>query len=228
MPLQDKTTLENVVRPKSEVRLGPTPGTSKAVAQDMPQTGHDDLEIARLVQAAASGDRGAQADVVSRLIDRVRRTVRYLVANDRDADDLVQQCLIDVLRSLHSFRGEGKLEAWAERITVRTAMRAMRKRRWRERIVSLGLEGADCKAGEINNDFELRRYLAKLLADLAPERRVVVVLRLVQGYSIAEISAVTGAPINTVRDRLAKGKKVLAKRIVKDPVLRAWARRTGI
>jgi DNA-directed RNA polymerase specialized sigma24 family protein len=47
-------------------------------------------------------------------------------------------------------------------------------------------------------------------------------LALVHRYTAVEIAAITSAPVNTVRDRLAKAKKALRQRIGKDPVLRQW------
>jgi DNA-directed RNA polymerase specialized sigma24 family protein len=49
-----------------------------------------------------------------------------------------------------------------------------------------------------------------------------VVLHHVQGYGIVEVAEMTGAPVNTVRDRLRVGRRQLRKRILGDPALRGW------
>ena len=182
-----------------------------------------------LAAAAAGGDRRASRLLAERLMPRVRTLVRYLVADDRDADDLVQLALIEILRSLRNFRGESRLEAWADRIAVRTAMRELKRRRWREGIVALDDPRPPEVASTQDSDLErrqLRRHLGELLGRLPPEQRVVVVLRLVHGYPPAEIAEVVGAPLNTVRDRLRVGRRKLRRLLVRDPILREWAERS--
>ncbi|MCA9695062.1 MAG: hypothetical protein KC636_36115, partial [Myxococcales bacterium] len=62
----------------------------------------------------------AREQLVRRLLSRVRRATRALLRDPADADDATQLCLIELLRSAASFRGEGSLEAWSDRIVVRT------------------------------------------------------------------------------------------------------------
>ena len=166
--------------------------------------------------------------MVERLLPRVRTLVHYLAAGDRDADDLVQLSLVQLLRSAGAFRGDSRLEAWADRITIRTSLRYLKRRRWREQRVCL--EPHDEPAGAAGQlsaaeRQQLRPHLLGLLQRLAPEQRVTVVLRLMHQYSLEEIAAVTGAPVNTVRDRLQVGRRKLRRLLVRDPVLRDWVRR---
>ena len=193
---------------------------------------NEDLDLA---SAAGRADGQAQRELVARLLDRVRATVHYLVGGGSDAEDLVQLALVEILRSVGSFQGRSRLETWADRVTVRTAMRELRRRRAHEKALvrdsDEGMAAAD-RAAEMADRRpqerealrgQLRGRLAVKLQRLSPERRAVVVLRFVHGYSIHEISRLTGAPPNTVRDRLQVGKRVLRGFILKDPVLRDWA-----
>ena len=66
----------------------------------------------------------------------------------------------------------------------------------------------------------MQRRLAAVVGELPPERRTALVLRHVQGYSVAEVAKITGAPQNTVRDRLRKARATLRRRVVADEVLR--------
>jgi len=50
---------------------------------------------------------------------------------------------------------------------------------------------------------------------------VVVALSLLHDHSLAEIAEITGAPLNTVRDRLQTGRRKLRRYILNDPELRA-------
>jgi len=190
-------------------------------AKQIPRSGEIGAQVAF---AAASGDLGARRRLADLLLDRVAITVRYLAGGDSDADDYVQTAMIEILRSVGSFRGESSLETWAEKITVRTTMRQLKHRRWRAQIVVLdpAPDGVSCAAGADRQAAQasLADRLTAIVGTLSPERREVVTLRLVLGHSIEEISVLTGAKINTVRDRLAVARRQLRSKIARDPVLR--------
>jgi len=189
--------------------------------KQVPRSGEIGAQVAF---AAASGDSVAMRRLADLLLDRVALTVRYLAGADSDADDYVQMAMMEILRSVGSFRGESSLETWAEKITVRTTMRHLKHRRWRSQIVALDPApddvslaiGADRRLAQAS----LADRLTSIVGTLTPERREVVTLRLVLGHSIEEISELTGAKINTVRDRLAVARRQLRSKIARDPVLR--------
>lgn len=193
------------------------------------------------VDAACRGDREARSRVAHGVYDRVRTTVFYLTGGGADAEDIVQQALIEILGSLRTYRGEASLEVWADRIAVRTAMRDIKKRRRRRELVLSQMEEDEARAGLATDAFsslagrregspdrqtaenQIRHRLAALLRQMPVERQVAVVLRWVHGYSIEEIANITGVRVNTARGRLRKGKKELRQLILSDPTLRNWA-----
>jgi RNA polymerase sigma-70 factor (ECF subfamily) len=178
-----------------------------------------------MTQAAAAGDRRARRLMAERLLDRVRTTIRYISADDRDQDDWVQIAMIEILRSARTFQASGSLESWADRIAVRSAMRHLKRRRRKESVVELD---ADPRYEPVINPSEghtrmaVRRQVARLIGTISSERRTCVVLRLVYGYSIDEIAAMTDAPRNTVRDRLKRGRKQLKEKVCRDALLKEW------
>jgi RNA polymerase sigma-70 factor (ECF subfamily) len=193
-----------------------------AVVTDPRQEIAADCELAR---RAASGDASSRRAIAERLIDRVHTTLAYLAPTHPDRDDLVQRSLIEILKSVGSYRGDSALETWADKIVTRTAMRLIHQRARQAEIVALvpDPEPTEAPDGAPEEDAasrsQMRLRLQALLSRLSPERRTAVVLRFVHGYSIAEIAESTGAPVNTVRDRLRVGKALLRKYILKDPVL---------
>ena len=184
-----------------------------------------DLELAR---AAAKLDDKARHDLAERLFDRVRGTVHYLVAGDDEADDLTQIALVEILRCAENFRGDGRLEAWADRITVRTVMRALEKRRrWWSKLIFFGAPEEGSTRGDQQPEGELsRRQLQQRLGEklkrLSIKLRVVVVLHWVHGHTVAEVAEICDAKVNTVRDRLRTAKKKLKKMVLADPALAPW------
>ncbi len=184
-----------------------------------------------LAAAAARGDPEARRLLVDRLLDRVGLTVRCLAAGDPDADDYVQDVFIEILNSIASFQRAGSLERWAERVAVRVTMRRLKKRVFRARIVT---SDSEREAPDESPTFDLTltrertwRRIVGALELLSPERRLVVVLKLVLGCSIAEIAEQTEMKPNTVRDRLKKGRAELRAAFDGDEVLLALAREIG-
>lgn len=188
-----------------------------------------------LAQAAGRGDVEARRRLAQRLFDRVTTTVGYLTRGRGERDDIVQEALIEILRSAGGFRGEARLETWADQITTRVALRLLAKGRRRDAIVQAvedlpepGAAASGAADNASHRTFLLRRRLAAHLEALSADRRTAIVLHLVHGYSVEEIAQIQGAPVNTIRDRLQVGRKQLRKALLKDPSLRELMTKEGL
>jgi RNA polymerase sigma-70 factor (ECF subfamily) len=186
-----------------------------------------------LAHAAADGDTVAQQIAAERLYNRIRTAVRYLSADHRDQDDWTHVVLVEILRSLGTFRGEASLESWSNRIVFRKTMQLLKQSRRRDRMIGRDSDlppNAPSTHPETGVDpmrILMRRHLARMLGVLSPERRTAIVLRLVYGYSIDEIAEVTRAPRNTVRQRLRRGRRQLRASISRDALFDEWMEKTN-
>jgi RNA polymerase sigma-70 factor, ECF subfamily len=186
-----------------------------------------------LAAAAARHERLAERRVVELLMDRVRAIAHYLEAGDPDAEDDAQLAMVEILGSLGSFRGDSPMVRWADRIAVRTIRRHLARRRARERTVVRGtdLEQIRAQAGSAEarlSDDRLRERVAALLAKLKPNQRTALVLKLLLGHTIEEISEITGANRFTVDYRLRHGREQLRRMMRADPLIRAWSGERGV
>jgi RNA polymerase sigma-70 factor, ECF subfamily len=173
------------------------------------------LELAAL---AAAGNPAARQALVQRVGPRVRVIAVAILGNRADAEDAIQATWVEILTSTSTYRGEN-LTAWADRIAARTAMRHARQRRLRATRVDPESDLNLLQASAPIESFaghDIPRPLLDYLATLAEPRRVVLVLRHVLDYSIAEISELTEAPINTVKDRLLHARAQLRRAIRRD------------
>ncbi|MCP4677813.1 MAG: sigma-70 family RNA polymerase sigma factor [Deltaproteobacteria bacterium] len=189
-----------------------------------------DMSDLELADAAGAGEARAARLLVERLMPRVRTTIHYLTPRDRDADDLVQLSLIEILHSVTSFRGECSLEVWSHRIVVRTAMRYLKERRARPLLTSSTEDSGKVDFTTPEDHAErrqLRCYLRALLERLPLEQRTAIVFRYVHSCTPGEIAEITRVPLNTVRERLRVGRKRLRRYLVREPALRAWMERRG-
>src|SRR5581483_7835282 len=156
-------------------------------------------DLTALALAARDGDRAALTRFVRASQADVWRLCAHL-GGLGDADDLTQEVYVRVLRSLAAYRAEASARTWLLTIAQRTCVdhvrRAQRRRllmgRFRaqpHRLVLPSAEGAS--------------DLDDLIGSLDHDRRAAFVLTQVLGLSYQDAADVTGAPIGTIRSRVA-------------------------
>jgi RNA polymerase sigma-70 factor, ECF subfamily len=166
------------------------------------------------VEAAASGDRRAAQALLAELLPRVRNLVRYLVRGDGEVDDITQEALIAIARGFGSYRGEGKLQSWADRVVVRATFAYIRRIRrdqaqHRDAAQAQPELMAVPQPGAGPDEYASRRQLVKMLDGLPDDQRHAMVLHHCAGFSVPEIAEHLGVPEETVRSRLRLGKTKL-------------------
>lgn len=162
-------------------------------------------DAASLVEAARGGDRRATEALVRRLLPRVRNLARYLVGSDSEVEDMAQQSLIAIVRGLPNFRGEGRLESWADRITVRETLRYAKAKRARRRREEQAGEDPAWRPSLEGAPPGTRRELVRLLDRLPETQREAVVLHHVVGLSVPEAASQLGVSFDTLKSRLRLG-----------------------
>lgn len=161
-----------------------------------------------LVRRCLARDAQAWRALYVRHFGHVANTVQRHVT-DADFDDLCQEIFLIVFRHLRSFRGEGRLRSWIERLAAREAIRAAKRvrSRWamaeRERTRPPPTDDkGDSEAGELH-------YLAELLGRLPEERRAALVLFELEGRPVEEIAERCGCAVNTVWTRIHRARAQL-------------------
>ena len=149
---------------------------------------------------------------------------RWLVHNDHDAEDLVQEAFLRAFKSFGGYYG-GNSRSWLLTIVRNTCYTWLQNNR-----VLHAAESIDDKLDELGLDFADPEVLLlqsvdaqivrQALQELPVEFREVVVLRELEAFSYKEIADVVDLPIGTVMSRLARGRKrlhaLLARRMGKE------------
>ncbi len=160
------------------------------------------------IAAAAGGDRSAAQSLCRELLPRVRNLVRYLVRGDARVDDVAQEALIAVLRGLATYRGDGRFEAWVDRVVARSTFATLR--RLRAETQPGAEDVAERERDPIESSpYEERRELAAALDRLPHDQRQALILHFSVGMTVSEISQAVAAPFETVRSRLRLAKAAL-------------------
>jgi RNA polymerase sigma-70 factor (ECF subfamily) len=176
-----------------------------------PATSDEDL-----VAAAQQGDRVALDALLTRYHGRLMRFGARLCSRPDAAEDVAQETMLAVVRSIQDFRGASRFSTWLYTIARRNCLRRFRKSKFApEREDSLeeqreqGEEPAEANAPSPADRAEAREVdaaLARAIAELDPQSREVLVLRDVEGLSAAEVAEVTGTQVPAVKSRLHRAR----------------------
>jgi RNA polymerase sigma factor (sigma-70 family) len=207
---------------------GPEPGGDAAFGVRAGVTGGAGPErLTPLVLRAQAGDSAAIGQLVGELAPGVLRALTALLGREHpDIEDLAQDVLLAVVAALPEFRGDSTLLHFAVRIAARKSVVVRRRTRnvlgWLETFWrgEYPVRPAP-RLGHEEMMGERRRALLRLLLSELPDAQAeALLLRVVCGHSIEEISTITQTPFNTVRSRLRLAKEALRQRIDAEP---QWA-----
>jgi RNA polymerase sigma-70 factor (ECF subfamily) len=172
-----------------------------------------------LIHSAINGE----LDAFNRLVlayQDMAFNVAYRMLNDEEsASDAVQNAFISAYNNLRAYRG-GSFKAWVMRMVTNGCYDELRRQKRRpttpleplssedgEEIDSPDWMASDAPSPEISLEHaELEHALQHCLEQLPPDFRAVVVLVDVQGMDYSEVSQSAGAPLGTIKSRLARAR----------------------
>jgi RNA polymerase sigma-70 factor, ECF subfamily len=178
-----------------------------------------------LIKAGQRGD----AQALNTLFHRHQRTLFHsalgIMGNPHDAEDALQDGLLSAFRNLKSFRGRSQFSTWLTRVVINAALMRRRGQAVRpsaatsepfrddelpivERLVSKGMNPE-----QLFGRLEIREILRDGLDELTPMLRTAFVLRKVGEYSTSETAKMLRVSEETLKGRLWRARRQLAKRV---------------
>jgi len=148
---------------------------------------------------------------------------RWLVRNNHDAEDIVQDSFLKAYKALDTFRG-GDARVWMLAIVRRSALDLLRRNKpgrelnWDEKVREPQDDSPDPEQKLL--DQSRGDKLRQAIARLAPEFREALVLREIEGLSYKEIGGVLNVPIGTVMSRLSRARNLLLTELAAEKELR--------
>ncbi len=167
---------------------------------------------AELINAVKSGDQSAFSEIINRYQSQVACTVHGMLGDCHEADDVGQEVFIRFYKSIDNFRGESQLSTYLVRIAINLSLNEI-KRRKRRAFFSIDgwrKEQQDKLSNNLANTVvEQREYIEHALEQLDNNARLVVTLRIINGYSVKETAEILSIPVGTVLSRFARAQKKL-------------------
>ena len=178
-----------------------------------------EVSEAALIERVAAGDIEAFCELVHPCERALFLAARGILGNDADAEEVAQETVLKAFSNLHRFRGESKFSTWVIQIALNEARMRLRKER-RTLYESLDQSRGEEEGDYVPRDFadwreiplealqrkELREALDRAIASLAPKYREVLVLRDMEGLSIADTARVLGITEVSVKTRLLRAR----------------------
>jgi RNA polymerase sigma factor (sigma-70 family) len=169
---------------------------------------------AGLLARAKGGQEEAWAQLHREHYPKIWNSVNRILNNPSHADDVTQQAFVKAWKEIGRFEGQSQFGTWLYRIAVNQSLDFVRRQRRREQWLTFfspvkeddappppdAVEEA--KSSQRLEADDLRRQIQAAMADLSPEHRAVVQLRLIDELSLAETAEILKCRPGTVNSRL--------------------------
>jgi len=168
----------------------------------MVRTPEDDPQ---LIAGLRAGDAAALAEIYRRYAPRLHEVAYRLLRTTEDAEDTVHDVFVGLPDLVKRYEERGSFPAWIARVCARVALSRLRSRHAR---TTIPLENATLAVGSSDRE-STRLSVQEAIAALPTSLRVVFVLKVVEGYSHAEIGQMVGISAKASDVRLSRAVKRL-------------------
>ena len=183
---------------------------------------HRNTDEAALVKRVQARDDLAFQEVVERYQAKVFSIIYGILRNHNDAEDISQQVFSKIYFSIKNFDFRSSLLTWIYKITVNECYDYLRKKRVRKLVYESDFSEEDSRKMEnsdtvidrgrpVDTALAQRDLVVKLLERLSEEDRTMILLKEVEGYSVEELSRISGMNENTIKVKLFRARQKLLK-----------------
>lgn len=188
------------------------------------------LQEEELIKRSKKGDLFAFEELLRMYEKKVYAIAYRYMGNREDAMDMAQEAFLKAYQAIGSFRGESAFGTWVGRIVSNKCLDELRRRRninitsFEEEVEleegSLRKEVAapDASPEEQYLQQEKAEYLQRLIDDMRPDYKAVIIMREVEGRTYDEIAAEMNCSLGTIKSRLSRARNYLKERIERERV----------
>lgn len=156
-----------------------------------------------LVARAKTGDLEALEALYRAFETPVYHLALRMLRRSEDAEDVLQETFLEVVRSIKQYRGEGHLWGWVRQITVSKTLMRIRRGQLRD-TEELHEEYTQGGSGLGVGGVPARIDLERAFERLTPTSRAVVWLHDVEGYTHEEIAERMERTVSFSKSQLAR------------------------
>jgi RNA polymerase sigma-70 factor (ECF subfamily) len=168
-----------------------------------------------LIEGCLRGDQGAWEALVNGYSKRVFNLAYQFSGSYQEAEDLTQDIFLKLHGVLPRYDPSKSFAAWLTTLAKNHLIDVYRKSKWEKghrddfEDVAVKAESRSDPEGDLVRR-ERQSMLWKALDELAPDIRMAVILRDIQGKSYEEMAGILDLPLGTVKSRINRGRLQLA------------------
>jgi len=162
------------------------------------------MDEEQLITALKGQDPEAVQELIDSYGDRLLRSAFSLCGNETEAQDIVQDTLLQAIRSVHRFQGRSTVYTWLHAILLNLTRHYHRDRKriiYDDELAAREAPPADENPSQLDAG-TASSSLSQTLRQLSPAHREVIVLRYYENMKIHEIATQLGISKGTVKSRL--------------------------
>jgi RNA polymerase sigma-70 factor (ECF subfamily) len=170
----------------------------------------------QLVEGCRRGDPEAFRGLFEKYKDMVYSVALRYSGDTAVAQDIAQDTFLKLFSTIGSFRGDSNFDAWLYRMVVNSCFDQKRKMRRLTPLLDGVLDVMRTPDASVLDEVlrsEMSTHVRAVVDSLAPDQKMVVVLRYTQGLSYDEIAGILGCAAGTIASRLNRAHKVLERRL---------------
>ena len=160
-----------------------------------------------LVSESRNGDMQAFKELVERHESNEAGVIKSMLGDTTEAVDVGQEVFIRFYEALDKFKGESAVGTYLIRIAINLSLNEIKRRKRRNLFFMPIEDGHWIKTPDENAD--MKDIIHYEISRLDVDFQSVVTLRMMEGYSTEETSAILGIPLGTVLSRLSRAQKKL-------------------
>ncbi|WP_019640675.1 RNA polymerase sigma factor [Paenibacillus fonticola] len=172
----------------------------------------DVKELELLITRIQEGNTSQYSLIVKAFQQPIYRYCYRLLANKQDAEDAVQDILVKAYQSLHQYKRAENFSAWLYRIAYNHCLNLLRKRRVHKQVMRI--IRWETQSASPEQELDNRLYnpsLAVALSQLSPEERSMLVMRVFEEQTYAEMSEILKIRPNALIKRMNRIKQKVRK-----------------
>jgi RNA polymerase sigma factor (sigma-70 family) len=170
------------------------------------------LDVDDCLRRWKEGSEAAAEEVIQHLYPVISKIVRTHLPRRDDEKDLIQEILMKTFAKLHQYKGDAPLSHWVSRLALTTCLDRLRAQKIRPEVRHADLTPDEVDAfnaawltgstPDSSNAIAARDLVDRILSNLSPEDRSLVLMVDLEGRSLQEISETTGWTVSKIKMRL--------------------------
>lgn len=177
------------------------------------------MDDAQMITKILARDRQTLSLFYRRYAPKLSRFIRTKVANERDAEEILQDTLFAFLEAIRDFQGKSNVQTFLYSICQHKVIDFYRRKKLKHAVFSQMPQLEAIVSPLLSPEEELDATLAQekihaVLAKLLPRYRQILLLKYLEGFTVEEIAQKCAITFKSVESQLFRARKAFVELFV--------------